>query len=366
MHGKSCLSNLLESIDIINNMLADGEDVDIFFMDFQKAFDSVPHYRLIIKLKSLGISQQMIEIVSDFLADRSYTVNVGDSKSKSHKITSGIPQGSVLGPILFLLYINDLPDDMKNAISLFADDVKMCARSSTFHTNQEDINKMAEWQNHWLLKFNTKDGKCKVLHIGKTNPRHTYYLEGTPLPVVEQEKDLGVLMTSTYVWTEHINNCIKKANSVTAWITRTIISRSPQVLLHLYKSLVRPHLEYCVQLWSPRARYGNWGTIMDIEGVQRKFTRLIDGLGLMTYRDRLQKLDLTTLLERRARGDLIETFKILSGISNYGKDMFKTSRSGLKLVIPEGKNTQLKADFLSSRVVSYWNRLPAKVKNSES
>ena len=139
MTGRSCFSNLLESLDIIFDMIAEGESVDIFYLDFQKAFDTVPHYRLFTKLSSFGIHEKMLNMIRDFLSDRTFKVIVGDSKSDSFKVTSGVPQGSVLGPILFLLYINDLPDNIKNHVALFADDVKMVAKSRTKKMNQDDL-----------------------------------------------------------------------------------------------------------------------------------------------------------------------------------------------------------------------------------
>ena len=316
--NKSCLSNLLETVDTINEMLAEGEGVDIFYLDFQKAFDSVPHHRLLIKLESLGITGKTLSAVSDFLSDRTFQVNVGTCTSGTHKVTSGIPQGSVLGPLLFVLYINDLCDTVKGNISLFADDVKMYCRASSYFHNQVDLIQLCEWQNQWLLNFNTKDEKCKVMHIGKENPNNKYLLNNILLPSVEQEVDLGVMFNSSWNWIDQVNNCIGKANKCIGWVTRNVICRSHDVMVNIYKSLIRPHLEYCVQLWAPAPHYGNWKLIIDIENVQRKYTRLIDGVGLKTYQERLKCLDLTTLLERRARGDLIETFKILNGLANYG------------------------------------------------
>jgi len=125
-------------------------------------------------------------------------------------------------------------------------------------------------------------------------------------------------------------------------------------MLTIYKSLVRPHLEYCVKIWNPPAKHGFWRMILDIEDVQRKFTRLIDGLGLLDYNQRLKSLGLTTLVERRMRGDLIETFKILGGLTNYGKNLYRCSRSGMKLLYTNSKG-KYKDNFLSNRVVSYWS-----------
>ena len=130
--------------------------------------------------------------------------------------------------------------------------------------------------------------------------------------------------------------------------------------------MIRPHLEYCVQLWSPLPSHGNWGTILAIENVQRQFTRSIDGVGLLSYKLRLEKLGLTTLLERRARGDLIETFRILSGIADYGRSLFKISHSGRNLVSRPGDHNTYKHSFFSRRVIFYWNKLPSYIKNSET
>ncbi len=158
---------------------------------------------------------------------------------------------------------------------------------------------------------------------------------------------------------------VKKAKSMVGWTTRNLISQDKEVLVNIYKSIVRPHLEYCTQLWNPVAEHGNWKLIMEIEQVQRDFTRLVKDLGLLSYRERLEKLELTTLLERRMRGDLIETFKILRGIANYGSRHYKLSRGGSKLMFATTK-TSSKKGFLSNRVVNYWNKLPAEVRGAET
>ena len=366
MPGRSCLSNLLESFDIINDFLAQGESVDIFYLDFQKAFDTVPHYRLLEKLKSFGINNKTLDTISNFLSGRTFRVMVGNAFSDKYKVTSGIPQGSVLGPLLFLLYINDLPDSIINAVSLFADDLKMYGKSSMQNSLQQDLDHLANWQNTWLLKFNTEDNKCKILHAGTNNPCNKYFLDGKELPKITSEKDLGVLVSDSWTWQSHIDSIIKKANSCVAWVLRSVISRSPEVMLQIYKSMIRPHLEFCVQLWSPLPAHGNWSNILAIENVQRKFTRAIDGIGLLSYENRLKKLGLTTLLERRTRGDLIETFRIISGIGNYGEQFFNVSRRGRNLVSRPGDQKKYKHEFLCRRVILYWNKLPINVKSAET
>lgn len=366
MPGRSCLSNLLESVDIINDMLARGEYVDIFYLDFQKAFDTVPHFRLIEKLKSYGICDKLLDVLGDFLKNRTFKVLVGNASSEQYNVTSGIPQGSVLGPLLFVLYINDIPNHILNCVSLFADDLKMYGSSSKGDTLQADLDELAAWQDTWLLRFNTTDGKCKVMHVGSQNPENKYYLDGIELPKIDSEKDLGVLVSQNWKWDQHINTFVKKATSMSAWVLRTVVSRSPEVMLQIYKTFIRPHLEYCVQLWSPLPSHGNWGLIMSIENVQRQFTRAIDGVGLLTYKNRLKKLGLTTLLERRARGDLIETFRILSGIADYGSSLIKLSHSGRNLISRPGDQNTFKYSFFSRRVIYYWNKLPSDIKNAET
>ena len=200
------------------------------------------------------------------------------------------------------------------------------------------------------------------MHLGKENPNNKYLLNNLLLPSVEQEVDLGVTFNSSWNWIDQINNCIGKANKCIAWVTRNVICRNADVMINIYKSLIRPHLEYCVQVWAPVPHYGNWKHILDIENVQRRYTRLIDGVGLKSYQERLRCLNLTTLLERRARGDLIETFKILNGIANYGENLFKRSTRGNNLLIRPNMYTKSQRGFLSSRVVGYWNKLPVTVK----
>ena len=355
--NKSCLSNLLETADYIYNLLCENEDVDVFYLDLQKAFDTVSHLKLLIKLKSLGLAEDLLEIVENFLSNRTFCVTVGEFKSLVYKVLSGVPQGSVLGPLLFILFINDMPHEIVNKLLLFADDAKLCARASTPILNQEDINRLAAWQLLWGLTFNTNDNKCKVMHIGKNNPCNSYVLNGKALPSTEQEKDLGVTVNQEFTWRTHIDNSIKKANSTMAWIMRVIIVKDITTMTQLYKTLVRPHLEYCVQLWSPQPKHGNWEIIKRIEEVQRNFTRQMNGLGSLSYKQRLEKLDLTTLLERRARGDLIETYKILSGKTSYGQNMFRVSKYGVKLLYPTGKRSTRQNEFLNSRVIKYWNTL---------
>ena len=166
----------------------------------------------------------------------------------------------------------------------------------------------------------------------------------------------------TLCWEEQIRGMIGKAKQMTSWIIRNVVSRKPEVLIPFYKAFVRPHLEYAVQVWAPTARHGNWGIIMEIEDCQRQFTRIIEGMGLLSYRLRLQRLRLTTLLERRMRGDLIETFKIINGFVNYGHNISGTNTAYRTRHHP----LRSAHEFFNDRVIKYWNQLPLRVRNSSS
>ena len=147
------------------------------------------------------------------------------------------------------------------------------------------------------------------------------------MQMVEKERDLGVVVSAgdTLCWEEQIRGMIGKANQMTSWIIKNVVSRKPEVLKPFYKAFVRPHLEYALQVWAPTGRHRNWSIIIEIEDCQRQFTRITEGIGLLTSRQRLQRLRLTILLERRMRGDLIEGFKIINGFVNYGHNMFRTN-----------------------------------------
>ena len=370
VNQKSCFSNILETVDTIISMLEDGHPVDVFYFDFCKAFDSVPHYRLLTKLENYGISGSTLRIIQDFLCDRSIRTVVRGNYSKFQAVLSGVPQGSVLGPLLFVLFINDLPGGLNNVTKLFADDLKLIGNASNVNSINEDLASLERWEELWLLRFNAS--KCKVMHLNfNDNCTHSYVLDGTSLEAVSEEKDLGLLTTCHLDWKESIYASIKDANKMISWVTRNIVNKERNVMLSIYKTLIRPKLEYCVQVWNPVACHGNWSIIIELENVQRRFTRMINNIGLLPYSERLLALNLTTLAERRIRGDLIETYRIMNGIVEYGQDIFNVSRSGSNIISKlrcDSNNSvkKLRTSFISERVKIFWNSLPVSVKTSSS
>ena len=370
IRNKSCLTNLLETYDCIIDLLESGAPVDMIYLDFSKAFDRVPHYRLLNKLESIGIKGRLLNVIKNFLTNRKFRVSVEGKFSSFKDILSGIPQGSVLGPLLFLIFINDLPNYVESFVKLFADDVKIIGDATDRSIIDTDLKGLELWSSIWLLDFNYD--KCKVLHTNiNLNHGFEYMLNGNIIKVSDQEKDLGVLTSDTLLWTDQITASIAKANKLICWIARCIINRGRDVMLPVYKTLIRPQLEYCVQLWNPAAEHGNWSSILKIEGVQRRFTRMIDGVGLLPYSERLEILRLTTLIEHRYRGDLIEVFKAKTSTSDL-QGVFNFSRSGSNLLSTMNSYSgsahfrRIKRNFINERIVSYWNRLPSNIKNSES
>ena len=215
-----------------------------------------------------------------------------------------------------------------------------------------------DWSNKWQMQFNIE--KCKVMHFGYNNPCLEYTMGGEKLMMTESEKDLCVVIHSTLKPAAHIANYVKKANQMLWMIQRTTTYKNKRILLLMYKSLVRPHLEYTVQAWFPH----QLGHIRILEGVQRRFTRKIQELMSLTYEARFKRLTLITLETRRIRGDLIEVYRILNGLEKINPDsLFKRSRytnircHTMKLE-KKPVHLDIRQYFFTQIVLDYWNVLP--------
>ena len=345
----------------------------VAYLDFQKAFDKVPHERLKTKLKGYGISNQVIRWINDFLQGRRQKTVINGYLSEWRPVTRGIPQGSVLGPLLFVCYINDLPDHLHTNVKMFADDTKLYApvsNSREYKELQEDIDKALLWGEIWQMKFNKS--KCKAMRIGKDNyikDKYTMTCEQrtTPLEETLLEKDLGVHIDNKLKFSDHINLAAKKTNSILGMIRRSYTYLDNENFNNLYKALVRPHLEY-----GNSVRYPTTKTDSDkLERVQRRATKLVPELKHLNYQDRLRDLNLPSLTYRRQRGDIINTYKYIHGIYKCDQDMFSrdisrvTRGHQLKLTKPRC-NTSTRHNFFSNRIVNTWNALPDNVVTAPS
>ena len=226
----------------------EGNTTDVGCLDFAKSFDRVPHERLLYKLEQYGIAGWLLTWFRNFQVGRQPRVIVRGSCSSWTSVKSGVPQGTILGPILFLLCINDLPDDITSKIKLFADDTKVYRVLKDTGSNelQLDLDKMSNWTNTWQLRFNPD--KCEVMKITHRSDFSTpeYCLSGKKFNVVNQFKDLGIIMSNHLTWSDQVNAVVNKANRVLEIIKRTVGTSNMNVFTLLYKTLVRPILEYAV------------------------------------------------------------------------------------------------------------------------
>ena len=367
--GRSCASNLLAFLDYVTSCTDSNDNVDVLYLDFSKAFDKVPHMRLLSKLKAHGVDGKVLGWIGAWLAGRYQRVCVEGMHSRWRVVFSGVPQGSVLGPVLFLIFINDLDSHILNKVLKFADDTKvygMVNNNADHDRLQNDLDTLSEWAARWQMQFNVD--KCKVMHLGRTNPCFDYIMNSQVLQRAATEKDLGVLVTENGKVAGQCTESYSKSNRMLGLVKRTIRYRHPKVLINLYKTLVRPHLEYSMSAWNPHYQKDK----ILLERVQHRFTRLFKDLKDLPYDDRLKRLGLWSLEERRNRGDLIEVFKMVKGLSDVSWQTFfqrstvsSTRGHDWKLVKPFCKKDS-RLHFFSLRVINRWNSLSQDLVDSTS
>ena len=322
---------------ILESLESNTDNVDVIYLDFAKAFDKVDFCVTLEKLESLGIRGKVGKWIRSFLMNREQSVVVEGISSLPTRVKSGVPQGSVLGPILFLILIGDIDKNVKSSfVSSFADDTRagrQVSNESDVTALQTDLDSIYQWSDDNNMTFN--DDKFELLRYGDNSElkEATSYLnkDGIEIERKSNAKDLGVMMSDSGQFRDHIVKICQTANRVTAWILRTFKTRDEILMLTLFKSLVLPHLEYCCQLWNPTKAKD----IQLLENIQRCFTRKINGCSGLDYWDRLKSLKLFSLERRRERYSIIYVWKMIEGlVPNIGLNCYESGRRGRLCNIP--------------------------------
>ena len=356
-----------------HNLLKKKQFIKVLYVDFEKAFDKVSVQKLLHKLNGFGVTGNIFECIKSFLTNRRQSVRIASVQSSFQQVISGVPQGSVLGPFLFLLFINDLPDIFDNSVSakLFADDLKAYDIFNTLEDGdkiQSALNNLIEWSNKWQLNLSVS--KCgSLLVVGKSSFEDTHKLtvNGDTLNIFHSTKDLGVFIDSHLSFSEHISGIISKANQRIYLLLKTFRNRSIKLMIFAFKVYILPLLEYCSPVWSPF----KLNDVDRIEKVQRSFTKKLEGLKTLTYSERLVACELPSLELRRLRADLLLCFKIVHNLIAIDfNDFFELEQSQyntrghkFKLRIPKIHNT-LRKNFFSVRILPVWNYLSSEIVSS--
>ena len=315
---RSCESQLLITVDDLAKVLDKTKQADCILLDFSKAFDKVSHFLLGHKLDHYGVRGKNLAWIKDFLNKRTQSVVLKGETSDPIPVTSGVPQGSVLGPALFLVYINDLPDCVKSTPRLFADDCllyRVIGSQRDADLLQLDLNALEEWEKKWQMEF--APDKCKLLRITRKTSRLTihakYYIRGEELETVSEAKYLGVTLDAKLNFNAHINKTVKKANSSLHFIQRNLRGCNPTVKASAYNTYVRPIAEYASAVWDPNTRNGD--QVSQVEAIQRKAARFVcsDYRRDSSVSDMIQRLQWQDLQERRTRAKITILHRIING-----------------------------------------------------
>ena len=370
--GHSTEDQLLLMYGKISQWVDSGSKVDVVYLDFSKAFDLVSHSLLVEKLVVLGFSAEIVDWVRAFLTGRTLSVVVDGHHSSRRSVGSGVPQGSVLGPVLFLIYVNILVKDATSFWVAFADDFKLglAYRDGLDGTVQQaelqrDVDRLAATSASWNLRLNYD--KCVVMRFGggciQSERGPNYTIDGVELKVVTSYKDLGVVVDRNLRFHSHIGRVVGKAGALMGNLLRSTVCRSRKFMVTLFVAHLRPFVDYCSTVW----HVGYLGDLRRLESLQRRWTKEVAGMRDISYEDRLRELGLYSVSGRLLRADLIKIWKLLK-FENHEElsQLFQVSRvestrgHNLRLIMPICRTEIMRRSLMARRVL-LWNRLPANV-----
>ena len=364
--GKSTDTILLSFYDYVTDCLDRNKVIDAIFFDFQKAFDTIPHNVLINKLLSFGFRGQALHWIKDFLSNRHQRVRIGNVCSRSLPVTSGLIQGSVLGPTLFNIFINDIDTRLKHSSILkYADDIRIFNSSPKQLSEllnlkiqtQNDIDSLVRWASDSGMTFNVE--KCFSVSFGSSDFLRTYSIDNTVIPVLSSFKDLGILVNSSLSFNSHIDTITAKSFNRLALINKVFRNKTKYSITKLYKAYVRPILDYGSIIWYPYTSTN----IGKLECVQRRKCRMVPDFRTYPYHVQLKSLGLLSLQARRIRFQLISIYKIFKGFTKINfDDLFErkkthNTRAHSCHIIPKHATKNYRLNFFTVSAIRHWNSL---------
>ena len=357
---RSCLTNLLSTYDTVTRWLDSGNSCDIIFFDFSKAFDCVSHTKLLYKLQSFGFKTSTVDWIHSSLYARRQRAVLRGSTAQWTEVTSGVPQGSVLGPLLFNIFISDLPAQLVCDNQSYADDLKIFAPSVNSDFLQRDVNEVVKWATHNSLTINLQ--KCAVIHLGSTNPNVPYTLGSSPIPVKTSHNDLGTVIDSSLKFNLHAELVVTRLFKKAHFVLKSFKNLSCYLFSVIYKSFLRPILDYCSQVCRPRFAY----SMNRLESCQRRLTKWCTSIRHLPYERRLQLLGLQSVRDRFLRGDLILAYKITHELldipaSEFFVPLTTNTRGHPFRIRGECSRRDVRHNFFTERVTNLWNELPALI-----
>ena len=355
----------------ISKTLASGQLCRVTALDISKAFDKVWHKGLIHKLSSYGISGNIMSAIKSFLSGRSLRVVVNGQSSQSHSINAGVPQGSIIGPTLFLLFINDLPNHIINSmVDIYADDTTIYRCTSKNVDDEKvasdlssDLENVVEWGKTWHVSFNPSKTKLVTFHhkrgIVQFNPvqMDQVVLENSPC----LERLLGLKLTPDLKWNSYILSVAKEAGRMVGSFYRSKKFLTPAAILYLYKSQIRPKMEYCCHIWSGASD----ASLSSLDRVQRRLKRLVgeDLFATLQPLSHRRKVASLSLLYRYYNGkcsqelhDMVPPHMTFPRTTRYSSHTLSHHPHSLQV---EGNCPKYHLDSFFPRTVRDWNSLPA-------
>ena len=345
LSDKSVDTNLIEFHSFLNSELDKRKCVDIVFLDLRKAFDTVSHNVLLFRLKQCGINGKIFNWIREYLSNREQFVQINTARSPPVFVSSGVPQGSKLANLLFLLFVNNIPDCVRSQIQMYGDDIKLYSVTDTINNNiQTDLDALSEWTSEMKMNFNLS--KCKVMHMGANNPQKKYYMkynDGTEYQIksVQVHRDLGLFIDNNLTFSEHVDTLTRRAMRIITCMQSRFSFMSTKTFCKYYEMYVRSKLEKFTSIWSSIAKSDK----DKIENCQRMATLSVNGMSEMSYSERLKKLKLPTLEHRRLHLDLLQIYRCFS---TKQFDCFPSTR---RIIV----NNEL--SFLPKRIAYKWNEL---------